>query len=95
MGKQTCVFFRSTRREGKGGGGVCPYHGVRCESLIEHREDLVRDVVNADPHMVHEARVQLGEVVFDQVVQFASELDARGATSDDGEVQEFAAGLLG
>lgn len=70
-------------------------HGVVGERLLEHWEDLGGDVVYGDADVGHQSRVDLGNVVVDEVVQFGGVFYSCGPAAYDGEVEEFAACFVG
>lgn len=61
-------------------------HGVVGQRLLEHGQDLGGDVVDADGDVGEEGRVDLGEVVVDEIVELGGVFDAGGAAAYDGEV---------
>ena len=69
--------------------------GVLGQGLVKHGKNLGCDVVDSDLHQGDEDGVQFCQVFVDKVVQLGGKLDARGATADNGKVQEGAAVGLG
>lgn len=69
--------------------------GILGESLVEHGKNLGRDIVDGDADELEEIGVHLGKIIVDEIVQLGSELDTGRATTDNGEVEEVGAVLLG
>lgn len=70
-------------------------HGILGESLVKHGKNLGRDIVDGDADELEEVRVHLGKIVVDEIVQLGSVLDTGRATTDNGEVEEVGAVLIG
>lgn len=70
-------------------------HGILGESLVEHGENLGRDIVDSDADELEEFGVHIGKIVVDEIVELGSELDTGRATTDNGEVEEVGAVLIG
>lgn len=71
-----------------------PLHGVSRQRLVEHAQYLGRNVVQRDARLAPQRRVELVHVADDKVAQRGRQLGARGARTDDGEMQQVALHLL-
>lgn len=70
-------------------------HGILGKSLVEHGENLGGDIVDGDLDELEEVGVHLGKIVVDEIVELGAELDTGRATTDNGEVEEVGAVLIG